>query len=588
MIIKSISKFLNFYQEILIFRIKYPFVGMGIPFYWNTLGDVNKIWSKGYIYIHEGFFKRGVSFNKQSVFFIFFVTRIARAVIAFSIFYIPIHELSVFSFLIYHFIILIIILTRRTNMLSTFLGWEGVGVLSFILIGWFSSREEAVIGAKKAVLFNRLTDFFFLIIVFFEIGELCFFFSGGVTIYNNSLTTNYIFILFSLSFFFCCYGKSAQFMFHPWLTAAMEGPTPVRSLLHRRTIVVAGVWLLLHIYPFLYSGRWDFTIFFILRICRGTILRSSIWALSQTDLKKIVALSTTSQLRFMMILILLGYPDLRYFHLLFHGYFKALIFMGRGVRIHSNINRRQDVRKISGSNNNPYLIIFFFLGNIGLMGIPFFGGFWSKHIILDIFNNPFIIDYSFLFYFILILSSSLTIAYSLKRIKVFLGNSSIISFSPEKKFLTREILGEIYPTSLLRIFVLFFAPLFLFFFTTFERFHLKLEMQKFDLVFLISLGLLFFNRVNPNSFGLKFFIRSQFVLLLRRKIKFFFKFFQGIIIERLILKIFFKKIFLKSYWRKSNFKSNSFINLESEVSTKWNINLVIFIFIFLIILILFF
>merc|ERR1712150_274645 len=177
---------------------------------------------------------RGIRFNKPSVFFMFFCTGITFSVQIFRIYYLPQSEILLFSIIIYNFMVLIILLTRGVNFLSVFLGWEGVGVLSFILIGWFSSREEATKSAKKAILFNRVTDFFFLILVFFEIRDADFFF-------KEAPVFGFIVTIASFSFILCRAGKSAQFMFHPWLTAAMEGPTPVRSLLHRSTMVVAGV-----------------------------------------------------------------------------------------------------------------------------------------------------------------------------------------------------------------------------------------------------------------------------------------------------------------------------------------------------------
>ena len=106
-----------------------------------------------------------------------------------------------------------------------------------------------------------------------------------------------------------------------------------------------------------------------------TLIASSYWAFSQFDLKKIIALSTTSQLRFIFLIISMGYIELAYLHMLFHGYFKAMLFIGRGVRIHSNSSSSQDLRNLSNSNRNPYLMVFFLLGNLGLIGIPFFGGF---------------------------------------------------------------------------------------------------------------------------------------------------------------------------------------------------------------------
>ena len=511
-----------------------------ILFLFNAFGDVMYFYEKGYMWVIEGFFKRGIRFNKPSVFFIFFCTGITFSVQIFRIYYLPQSEILLFSIIIYNFMVLIILLTRGVNFLSVFLGWEGVGVLSFILIGWFSSREEATKSAKKAILFNRVTDFFFLILVFFEIRDAGFFFSTSDNcdyFFKEAPIFGSIVTIASVSFILCRAGKSAQFIFHPWLTAAIEGPTPVRSLLHRSTMVVAGVWLYSLLFPFLQRGEWELRIIFITLSSSITLIASSYWAFSQFDLKKIIALSTTSQLRFIFLIISIGYVELAYLHMLFHGYFKAMLFMGRGVRIHSNSSSSQDLRNLSNSNRNPYLMVFFFLGNLGLMGIPFFGGFWRKHLILMSISNTYYSLLRVFSIFFIYLARIITIGYSIKTLMLIGKNSTLISPSNYKKGEEIYHLGpEIIPTLFLSMFVVFFPSTYLLY-TSIEEIYLSHPFSKWDFFIIFLGGFLLINLIiKPRSFGFVFSWRRNYVLILTSMIKNLIKFLQGFFLERLILK----------------------------------------------------
>jgi len=576
---KIIKKELNpkksFSKKNLFYSYHFPCYVVSILFLFNAFGDVICHIEKGYIYIREGFFKRGISFNKPSVFFIFFCTRITFSVQIFRIYYLPQCEILSFSIIIYSFIVLIILLTRGLNFLSVFLGWEGVGVLSFILIGWFSSREEATKRAKKAILFNRATDFFFFILVLFEIIDICYFFSisDSFDFFKLDSVFGLIVIIVSVSFILCRAGKSAQFIFHPWLTAAMEGPTPVSSLLHRRTIVVAGVWLYSLLFPFLQRGGWELRILIITLTSSVTLIRSSYWAFSQFDLKKIIALSTTSQLRFIILIISVGYIELAYLHMLFHGYFKAMLFIGRGVRIHSNNTSSQDLRGLSNSNSNPYLIVFFSLGNLGLIGIPFFGGFWRKHLILMFVSNPY---YSLLIafsVFIIYFSRIITIGYSIKALMLMGKNPTLMSPSNYKYNLENYKLGtEIIPTLFLSMFVIFFPSSYLLY-SNIEENYLTLPFSKWDF-FIIFLGgwILVSLIIKPSSFSFVFSWRRNQVLKLSSLTKNLIKFMKGGFLERIILKKKVKRVLLISFSNKEdqfryNYLKYSIVFLNKRINS---------------------
>jgi len=462
-------------------------------FFWGILNSYLEEKRLGVFF--SGFIESGFYLNNFSSYFIPFCSCIGRIVILFRVYYIKREEISSFSFCLTGFIIFMLLLTSSINFISIFLGWEGVGIFSFLLIGWFSSRFWARESSKKAVLFNRISDFFFLFIIVVEMGNPIWSFS-----IDSSFKSVGLFPLFllAISFIMRTIGKSAQFLFHPWLTSAIEGPTPVSSLLHSRTMVVAGVYLFLFIQSFLFRGRWRLTLRIIgFRACI-TLLSSSAWALSQEDVKKVIALSTTRQLSFIMLLIYLNLVELAFLHIVLHGFFKALIFIGRGVAIHSGSNS-QDFRRTGLHLSQKRLFLCFIVGNMGLIGFPFMGAFFSKHSFISEIVNQL---RGSLFLFILIFFSfSITIGY---RLKLFFSIKRGGLKLPLKN--SGEELKTLLPIKILTLCSLTGGRVILF-----ERFHstsylIRLErVGKWNFYFLGFLRLIFIYLFKHSSFSLSYF-----------------------------------------------------------------------------------
>nr|YP_009545813.1 NADH dehydrogenase subunit 5 [Ophioplinthus gelida]AYO99592.1 NADH dehydrogenase subunit 5 [Ophioplinthus gelida] len=276
------------------------------------------------------------------------------------------------------FLAFMLILISSNNLFTLFIGWEGVGILSFILISWWSTRATANSSALLAIIYNRIGDSG--LILFMAISLLNF----------NSLNLNEIIQLNNinnlpniaiLGIILAASGKSAQFILHPWLPAAMEGPTPVSALLHSSTMVVAGVFLLYRCSPLLLSLTWALPLICIIGAITALFAASS--ALFQYDIKKIIAYSTTSQLGLMIIALGINAPNLALFHICTHAFFKALLFLCSGSIIHS-LNNEQDIRKMSFSNISlPLTNSCIIVGSLALCGLPFLAGYYSKDLILE-------------------------------------------------------------------------------------------------------------------------------------------------------------------------------------------------------------
>ena len=450
-----------------------------IPLTFFLWGGVNSLFEdrrRGSL--SSGRLEVGFRLGPYSTYFIPFCSLIGRIVILFRFYYMKEEEINSFTFCLTSFILFMLLLTSSFNLTSMFLGWEGVGVISFLLIGWFSSRFWAREGSKKAVLFNRISDFFFLFLIILEIGRPLWVFSLDSSSPSMSF---FPWLLLSLSFVIRTIGKSAQFLFHPWLTSAMEGPTPVSSLLHRRTIVVAGVYLFLFLQPFLSGGSWILALRLIGLSSSLTLFSSSVWALSQEDVKKVVALSTTRQLSLIILVIFLNLPELAFLHIVLHGFFKALIFIGRGVSIHSG-RSSQDFRTTNISLGQKSLFRCFLLGNLGLIGFPFLGAFFRKHaLILEIRN----VSSSFFLMLIILTSFSMTIGY---RLKLFFS----IRFSQKLPLKKGGELGR----TILPLFILSLLVLGRGLFEGLEKFHFSPKfirltyLGKWNFFLLITLGLI--------------------------------------------------------------------------------------------------
>ncbi len=283
-----------------------------------------------------------------------------------------------------------LVLVVSDNFLQLFFGWEGVGLCSYLLIGFWFKKETANNAAIKAFIVNRIGDFGLAIAIF-----LIFFFFGTINFEDAFEATSLyaekklVFLglelklinLICIFLFIGAMGKSAQFLLHTWLPDAMEGPTPVSALIHAATMVTAGVFLVVRCSPmFEYS---EIALNFVTVIGLITAIFAASVALVQNDIKKIVAYSTCSQLGYMFFAAGVGAYHVAMFHLFTHAFFKALLFLGAGSVIHA-FNDEQDIRNMGGIRKKlPYTYIFMLIGTLALTGFPLLSGFYSKDAIIE-------------------------------------------------------------------------------------------------------------------------------------------------------------------------------------------------------------
>jgi len=354
-------------------------------------------------------------------------------------------HLNRFMSLLSLFTFFMLILVTASNFLQMFVGWEGVGLASYLLINFWFLRLQANKSAIKAMLVNRVGDFFLLLSLFFIhynfksldydiIFNLCpDFVDYKVYLLGFNL---YYLDLITLLLFLGAMGKSAQLFFHTWLPDAMEGPTPVSALIHAATMVTAGVFLLTRCsYLLEYSPT---TLNLIMFIGALTSFFAASTGLFQNDMKKVIAYSTCSQLGYMIFACGLSSYDVAMFHLSNHAFFKALLFLGAGSIIHS-ISDEQDMRKTGGLKNLlPFSYSIMLIGSLALIGFPFLSGFYSKDTILEIAYSKFTF-FGHLSYYLGCFSAFCTAFYSTRLLfLVFLsepiGNKSRILNAHESSF----------------------------------------------------------------------------------------------------------------------------------------------------------
>ena len=281
-------------------------------------------------------------------------------------------------------------LVTSDNFLQLFFGWEGVGLCSYFLIGFWYKKDSANSAAIKAFIVNRVGDFGFALGIF-----LIFYLFGTVNYnevfqqipqnINNKLTFLGLHInsidLICILLFIGAMGKSAQIFLHTWLPDAMEGPTPVSALIHAATMVTAGVFLVVRCSPiFEYS---QLTLNIITFVGMSTAFFAATVALVQNDIKKIIAYSTCSQLGYMFFAAGVGAYNVAMFHLFTHAFFKALLFLGSGSVIHS-FKDEQNINQMGGVwKKLPYTWVLMIIGTLALTGFPFLSGFYSKDAIIE-------------------------------------------------------------------------------------------------------------------------------------------------------------------------------------------------------------
>nr|YP_010272362.1 NADH dehydrogenase subunit 5 [Phlogotettix cyclops]UKE80359.1 NADH dehydrogenase subunit 5 [Phlogotettix cyclops] len=333
-----------------------------------------------------------------SMFFIFVVFFISSMVVLYSSVYMGDYNYSSirFLFLLLLFVTSMLFMVLSPNLISIMLGWDGLGLVSYCLVVYYSSLKSYLAGMITCLI-NRLGDIGLLISIswIFSYGSWNF-------IFYTDLYSELIFYLIIISSF----TSSAQIPFSSWLPAAMAAPTPVSSLVHSSTLVTAGVYLLIRFFNHLI-----FLNEYFLYMSVMTMIMSSFCANYEFDLKKIIALSTLSQLGLMMSCLFLGFVELAYFHLLSHAMFKSLLFLCSGIIIHL-MGGCQDIRSMGAiCMSVPLTCCCFNVSNMALCGFPFLSGFYSKDLVIE---SLAFYGSNTIFFFLFYFSLGLTALYSIR------------------------------------------------------------------------------------------------------------------------------------------------------------------------------
>ena len=387
---KSLNKY---FSEIFTSLLVSTSAILSIIVFWNGIQFNNYENYKVFEWISSGNFIANWSINLDplSSVMLVVVTFVSALVHIYSIGYMS-HDPHKPRFMSYLslFTFSMLVLVVSDNFLQLFFGWEGVGLCSYLLIGFWYKKETANDAAIKAFIVNRIGDFGLAIGIF-----LIFFFFGSINFEEVFQTipkfteTKLLFFGFELSLitliclflFIGAMGKSAQFLLHTWLPDAMEGPTPVSALIHAATMVTAGVFLVVRCSPLFEFSQVALNTVAIVGMITA-IFAASV-ALVQNDIKKIVAYSTCSQLGYMFFAAGIGAYHVAIFHLFTHAFFKALLFLGSGSVIHA-FNNEQDIRNMGGVGKKlPLTYIFMLIGTLALTGFPFLSGFYSKDAIIE-------------------------------------------------------------------------------------------------------------------------------------------------------------------------------------------------------------
>ena len=340
---------------------------------WMDVGELEFAWALRY--------------DTLSVIMVAMVTFISTLIHLYSVGYMS-HDATPSRFFAYLslFTFMMLMLVTADNLVQLFFGWEGVGLASYLLIGYWYEKESANAAAMKAFIVNRVGDLFFMLgmaLTFLIFGSLEFntiFAAAASKVDETFLGLPALELIGVLLFLGAC-GKSAQLGLHTWLPDAMEGPTPVSALIHAATMVTAGVFLICRMSPVMEFAPVALAIVTV--VGASTAIFAATIGCVQNDIKRIIAYSTCSQLGYMFFAAGVGLYQAAMFHLFTHAFFKALLFLGAGSVIHA-MSDEQDIRKMGGIwKKIPVTYVVMWIGSLALAGIPIFAGYYSKDAILE-------------------------------------------------------------------------------------------------------------------------------------------------------------------------------------------------------------
>nr|AYP72666.1 NADH dehydrogenase subunit 5 [Colasposoma sp. EMHAU-15070314] len=384
----------------LFFFLSMVFFNLSIYF---SLMDYFFVFEYNFMVINSMFISMVMFFDWMSLLFMSFVLFISSMVILYSEEYMHgDYNLNRFILLVVMFVLSMMLLIISPNLISILLGWDGLGLVSYCLVIYYQNIKSYNAGMLTA-LTNRVGD----VALLMSIAWMMNFGSWNFIFYLDLMKDDFCMQLISLMVVLAAMTKSAQIPFSSWLPAAMAAPTPVSSLVHSSTLVTAGVYLLIR-----FSDSFSCNLmFYLLFFSMMTMFMSGLGANYEFDLKKIIALSTLSQLGLMMSILSLGSTDLAFFHLLTHALFKALLFMCAGLIIH-NFNNMQDIRYLGGLiNQMPVSVTLMMICNLSLCGLPFLSGFYSKDLIVEFMSMNYLNMFVYMIFYV---SIGLTVCYSFR------------------------------------------------------------------------------------------------------------------------------------------------------------------------------